>query len=310
MECKICKLEFTEPAKFHRHLSSHKMNMERYYHQFYPRFDLLTRDPILFKSYDWYFSSLFNTRANMVSYFKQNPDDQGATIRRLLKLRKKRKNLTVAPSTVDARTCILPTPSLVNKMGFDYNIICESEGLTPRFDYSIKEINEKIPEGFEITRDTREQLPIEFGAIPIRIEKNDFGDYVSLSHFHRIGLERKSMADLCGTLSQGYERFQKELTRAKEMRCNLVVIVEEPIEELVNLSHSRLAKFTKASGEFICSRVREITQSFQNVQFLFLKNRKEMSVVIPQILLYKGDFNATDYQYIYDIGGLSTRLSV
>ena len=301
MKCKLCQKEFTEPAKFHKHLpSAHKMTMEKYYRTYYPRYDLLDGQNILFKSYDYYFTSLFNSRKNMVTYFKQNIDKGESIFRRLLNLRKLRKNLTSAPSTVDSRTTLLPSPSMIYKLGMDYNAICASENLDIRFKYD-KNVEIKIPKGLEIVVDTREQSPIDFLGVPSICSKLDFGDYSSTSHFKRIFVERKSLSDLCGTLSKGFERFKKEAERCKEMKCNLLVMVESPLDDLLNLKNLGKGNFSQASSEFICHRIREIAGEFSCLQFLFVQNRKEMADIIPKILSFEGDFLSTDFQYLYDM---------
>jgi hypothetical protein len=303
MKCKICGEEFVEPSKFHRHLpSKHKTTMEKYYHQYHPRHDLLTGDPILFKSYDWYFSSLFNSRSNMITFFKSHPNRKEEICARLIKLAKKRKQLTTAPDTVYSRTSMLLTPAQIAKIGLDYSSLCAAEDLKLTRDYSIRSIAGKIPEDFEITVDTREQKPLAFSGFRLVADKLDFGDYASISHFKRVFVERKSLSDLCGTLSGGFERFQNEIKRAAEMSCNLVVVCESPIEDLVNLSSS--VKFTKASSEFICHRVRELLSAFNNLQFLFLKSRQDMEIIVPKLLYADFDFFKADLQYIYDCGGL------
>jgi ERCC4-type nuclease len=83
-----------------------------------------------------------------------------------------------------------------------------------------------------IIQDSREQCPLHFKhkyIKEVRVEKLDVGDYgAEFGDGHRLPLifERKSVNDLWGTLSQGYERFRKEFARAKELGQGLIIIVE------------------------------------------------------------------------------------
>jgi ERCC4-type nuclease len=90
---------------------------------------------------------------------------------------------------------------------------------------------------FTIVVDTREQLPFRFEElrgdgkdgrcplfVPISHSPLATGDY-SLEGFEdRIAIERKSLADLFATLSQGRRRFQRELERLAGYDFAAVVI--------------------------------------------------------------------------------------
>ena len=42
-------------------------------------------------------------------------------------------------------------------------------------------------------------------------------------------IERKSITDFIGTMSGGYERFKREVERAREQDAKLIVLVEESL---------------------------------------------------------------------------------
>jgi len=299
MKCLLCDKEFELDKQLHIHIARfHKTRIEQYYRQFYPRFDLLTKDGIKFKDKEFYFGSLFNGRDNMVKYLKRNPSERLRIILKILSLRKKIKKLIYAPSSVETRTCMIPSPAFVEYLGFDYNACCEKVGLLSRYDYEAS-ISIGDEAEFNILIDTREQKPIDFGCetIPCKL---DYGDYTSRSHYKKVFIERKSLADLCGTMSQGYDRVKKEFERCKEMNGNLVVCVEAPISALMSFKSLPRNKAMKASPEFLAHRIREICQEFQCVQFLFLKSREEMPSVIKKLLLMDNDLRTIDLQYQYD----------
>lgn len=89
---------------------------------------------------------------------------------------------------------------------------------------------------FTILIDQREQAPFTFqnitsdsasGSLPIavlsRSELLATGDYTIEGYADQLTIERKSVADLIGTLTAGRERFEAELQRAASMRAAFVV---------------------------------------------------------------------------------------
>lgn len=106
--------------------------------------------------------------------------------------------------------------------------------------------------------DTREQLPYSFAGIPADVTAGGgvwqvatqvmtlaSGDYSLDGYATRVAVERKSIADLFGTVGQGRERFIRELERLNEMAF-AAVIVEAEWSEIFDSppGHSRLAPRT------------------------------------------------------------------
>lgn len=88
--------------------------------------------------------------------------------------------------------------------------------------------------------DTREQSPYAFARIPadahqgvgllaVRTEVRTLksGDYSLAGYEARVAVERKSAADLFGTVGQGRERFERELERLHGMQFAAVVVEAE-----------------------------------------------------------------------------------
>ncbi len=87
--------------------------------------------------------------------------------------------------------------------------------------------------------DTREQTPFSFvgysGLLILR-KKLDFGDYgmrFSDSYKARVVFERKSIPDLFGTLTNGHDRFKRELEKAKANNYKLIIVVEGTIKKVL-----------------------------------------------------------------------------
>lgn len=100
---------------------------------------------------------------------------------------------------------------------------------------------------FTVVIDTREQLPWDFAGIkadasqggppdgcvvvPAVVSCLPAGDYSIHGYGGRVAVERKSKADLFGTIGQGRDRFIRELERLSELE-SASVIVEAEISEI------------------------------------------------------------------------------
>ena len=82
--------------------------------------------------------------------------------------------------------------------------------------------------------------------------------------------ERKSISDLFGTLTSGYERFKRELERSKENNFKIILIIEGTLSEvLVGAPHSSVR------GESIVKTMFTLWMKYDLVP-VFCPNRSEM----------------------------------
>jgi ERCC4-type nuclease len=181
----------------------------------------------------------------------------------------------------------------------DLNEFIDSTKLKRRYNYNKNELNFNFIHKKNITIDTREQKPIKLVNYDIINEKLDFGDY---SCDGILAVERKSLSDLVSTLSSGFDRFNREVERAKLAGGYIVVVTECDINKFLSFSYSRTGKFAKASADFIFHRFREICKNFpENIQFCFSGGRKESSDLIPKILSMDIDVvKNVDFQYLIE----------
>jgi ERCC4-type nuclease len=84
-----------------------------------------------------------------------------------------------------------------------------------------------LPPGLVVICDTREQQPLFSPCEWVVRKKLDVGDYSIVGMESMITVERKSLADLYGTIGQGYDRFERELKRAVTYRWKGLVIESE-----------------------------------------------------------------------------------
>lgn len=80
-----------------------------------------------------------------------------------------------------------------------------------------------------IIQDSREQAPYAFNApryagTVVEVGTLQTGDYSLHGLTDRIALERKSLSDLCGTLTAGRERFKRECERGRGLEYFGLVI--------------------------------------------------------------------------------------
>lgn len=78
-----------------------------------------------------------------------------------------------------------------------------------------------------ITIDTREQRPFHFPPTSAVVVRGTLrtGDY-ALTGDAGFAIERKSFDDFLGTISSGWDRFQREVARAREAGFVLPIVVE------------------------------------------------------------------------------------
>lgn len=88
--------------------------------------------------------------------------------------------------------------------------------------------------------------------------------------------ERKSIGDLFGTLTNGHERFRKELDRAKENNFKIILIVEGTLSEvLAGYKHSSVKGSSILKTMFTLWMKYDLTP-------VFCPNRSEMKRFITE----------------------------
>jgi len=136
-----------------------------------------------------------------------------------------------------------------------------------------------------IITDTREQAPLVFKHKFIREvinKKLDVGDYGVMftgEEIFPVVFERKSISDLYGTLSQGYERFKREIERAKESNTQLIIIVEASLSKVL-----KGVKFSQRTPESIVYQIFTIWVRY-GVMTVFCKDSEECSEYITQFYI-------------------------
>ena len=307
MVCKICSKEFPGDAEFHKHLRSHKITQCEYFQKFHPRFDLFDKSIIKFKNKDYYFNTSFNSRGNLKRWLSSAPPEVGQKyVRDYLTIRKEKKGLVYAPSQIELRSLMCPGISWIEKNIGDYNEFCQKLGFVSKFKKFTQFQNQiQLDKRRIIYIDSREKQLVEFSNVKTVIKKLDYGDYCFSDQdwSGKVFIERKSANDFVGTLSGGFDRFEREIIRAKEDNAYLIVLVEEKLDNMLDYQH--LCHFnykTTIAPEHLFHNVRALMQKYPCVQFLFINLHEEAGKVIERLFSIGEEIKDYDLQLLRDLG--------
>jgi len=304
--CKVDGKEFPSEKALHMSLKGYGLNKVKYYQKYFERRDLLTNELINFKTKEQYLNSDFNDKNNMKKWLKQQPIEKAQEYcKQLLSKRKKEKNLTYSPSQVELRTIMAPSILFYNKIFDDYYDVCSNLGLENRFIHPnniTDQFKNKLNKKSIIYVDTREQSWLKFDT-KFEIKTLPFGDYSCSNNNCKCFIERKSLSDFISTLSvKNFDRFKNEIDKAKKNGAYLVVVVEEKLSNALSFQYlPHISKNIKATPEYIFHNVRELLQNYDNLQFLFVEGRGEMTRVIESIFASNCFYRQIDLQLAYDL---------
>lgn len=205
------------------------------------------------------------------------------------------------------RTVLTPPIQYYNEIFGSYYSLCESLGFKNKYQKPTEITMGKEYEKpqYAIHIDTREQLPLVFDDYPTEIKTLFVGDYAFSEprltcNCH---IERKSLSDFISTLSvKGFERFEREIVRAKEIDAKLIILVEDALNNAVKFQYlPYISKKIKVTPEYIFHNVRYLIQKYPHIQFLFVKGREESKRVIKKIFFSGCSYKQIDLQYAYDM---------
>lgn len=307
-KCLIDNTDHVGVEDLHKHLRKLKIRQADYYVKYCPRKDHFTDEPIPFKNIEQYFSTEFLSKENLRGWITKNPIKGREWSVRWLDARRKEKSLIHPPTQVELKSLLCPSRHYYERAG-GYNKICESLGYKIKFNGKLE--YRKIPVE-SIIIDTREQLPLELGVKVIR-DKLNCGDYGLKENDQNIYIERKSLNDFIGTLSDreiragdsNFLRFSRELERANECGAYLIVLVEATIERALEFNELAAFKHVKVQPAHIFRNVRELLHRFENFQVLFVNGREEAARQVINLLGAGDSVKNIDLQFAYETGEIN-----
>ena len=102
-----------------------------------------------------------------------------------------------------------------------------------------------------IITDTREQNPLVFPHLPSERGTLATGDYSVRGLEKRLAVERKSMADMVGSLTHERARFMAELQRMRAYACRRLLLVGTQLE-LKGILNRRSVSLEQILGSLAC----------------------------------------------------------
>ena len=298
-KCLECQQSFDSERSLHAHIKKHDMFLHDYYVKHFRRKDLLTGDLLPFKNKEQYFSCYFLNQENQKIYFdKQYPKDLDVQMILLEMLSSKTKDL-VCPSEIILNSYGLPSISVYKKFFGTFTHACAGAGGEPLY-------NGKMPQDFrqkvnaKIFIDTREQQPLSFSQSEAL--KLDLGDYgIENKFFDYTFVDRKSEGDFKSTLSQdNYERFRRELQRARDQDCFIFVVVES---DMGQIEKNNIKSKHQANLAYIYHNMRALQLEFKDCcQFIMTSNRDNSIKLIPRLLRHGRKLWNVDLQYYINEG--------
>jgi hypothetical protein len=301
MLCKVCgsKLDKKHPW------TSHKIKLVDYFLKYYNKRDLLTGDILPFKGdIETYLFNDFVNKNNLKSWLKrQGEQKQKEYLKELLVKRKELKGLSKQLSQFESRDLMMPAISYyIKTFGNTYAELCQVLGLQIIYNY-----NQALEFGdigdFIVNIDTRESKPLQFNG-EVNISTLNVGDYSCDKSIQKIVVERKSAADWSGTVSKGYDRFIREILRAKEQGIYLVMVIDSSYGDLQAINYLPHTKYIKANKEFLFKRTRDLFANYDNFQAVAVDGRDKASQLIEKLFCLKTPIQSVDLQYFVDIEAL------
>ena len=295
-ECNICNKSFKNIKGLHVHVKrSHKLSVAEYYPQVYKRKDKYTGELLEFKDFTDYFSRDFASIENFLAWSETaEAEEVKEVMLRQLKARIEGKELKYAPCHLELSLNKFPTINIYKKFFGSYSNACSQLNIEPLY-------NKKLFSGFfndyselndvKILIDTRERKPLSFSnSAELKL---DFGDYaVGSPHYNYTYVDRKDESDFRSTMTTGFNRFVRELERAKDFDAFLFIVVEGSVESII-ANNKIIPK--PANLPFIWHNMRVLSHKFpRRCQFIFTGNANEK-------LFSKLDKDFySDYNKLYD----------
>ena len=133
----------------------------------------------------------------------------------------------------------------------------------------------------KIIIDNREQKPLDFklGTLRATLNVGDYGAEMENGYVLPIVFERKGISDLFGSLSKGYERFRREILRAKEQDIHLIIIIEGSLRRVLSGCSNSMRTPISIVYQLFTIKVR------YGVDIVFCNTREEIQEYITHYFL-------------------------
>lgn len=133
----------------------------------------------------------------------------------------------------------------------------------------------------DIIIDTREQKPLTFTGHKTFRRKLEEGDYNTTELEPYLTLERKSLADLYGSITSDHQRFKREILRSRDKGKKMYIFIEGTLEDFYYF------KWATRKYTITPQTLRKIINTMKeryDLTFVECTSRKQMSRLIVQTL--------------------------
>lgn len=289
--CAICNYPFGNIGHFYR---KHKITASNYFETHWPRVNPHTQKKLQFLDFDSYFLNDFDSKDQMREYFRKCSDGQIVEYcKDLFERRKNIKKWIYTPSFVELKSVFSPSTIFYDKILFGgYYEYAKSLDLVNKFIHTTESFSSVPEEDLLIEVDSREQKSYNFKHF--QVKTLPFGDYTIAGS--SVYVERKSLIDFIGSFGKDVQRLKDELWRAKQAGAYIIVLIEEKFDFALNFDKIQYKNRGRATPEFIFHNVRDIMQTFDNVQFVFGDNRSKSKNLVLFFLANEKNIRFIDIQ--------------
>ncbi len=278
-----------------KHIKDFHGGIGRYTEKHFPKYDLLTGDKIAYVSSKQYETAYFAHRFNVKPWYEKTKDL--AFFVNLIKARCEDKKSLFIPSEAELLSMNILSFGEAGIALEHYINNLTAYKLKPRFKYA------RMPKfAAEIKKfivDTREKQPLKLkNSLTLKLP---YGDYCAAGdQKSSVYVERKSLTDFIASFSfTQLDRLKREIGRAKKDGAYIVVLVENNYHDTLAYVPGPYSK-QKSNGKTAFQGVRDIMQTSDNVQFLFVDNRAEAVQWVNYILTLGDAAKGYDLQYVYN----------
>lgn len=282
-KCRECGVKFESRRALHAHLKAHKIKIKDYYVKHFPRVDLLTHKPIVFKDVKQYLTSDFNRADNLKKWLEKQPDFVARSYLAGVIKQKLEDRTKYMMGEVQLLSYNLPSVNQINNCCGSFEDFCKEVGYPPQFPDEMPLEYTDDHSGLTILVDTREQKPLKFRNM--RTFGLDFGDYtLGGNDYDYTYVERKSVEDFVNSMNVGFDRINEEIERAKTAGCYIFFVVDGHMDTVQ--SHLIFKNWrSEMSYQHIMHNMREILRNHAgHCQFVFSGGRKKSEEIIPKLL--------------------------
>jgi ERCC4-type nuclease len=247
-----------------------------------------------------------DNKENFLDWMKKvSKDEIKTSFMEWLIARQEDKRLVYSLGQVELRSLKMPGINYLNNLFGNYYEECKGLQFINKYeDFNKWGKQIELDKRRVIYCDSREQNTLCFKNTKSLRKKLDFGDYAFSDALWsgNVVIERKSLNDLIGTLFSGYDRFIREIERAKNDDACLVILVECNLSDSIDYRNRKTLNYhITIPPEVIFHKVRNLIQQYSHIQFLFVHSHNKAAEIVEKLFSLGSQIKKYDLQLLYDL---------